>query len=148
MPVNRFILTAVAAFINLLSVATACACDLKVESAWIRELPPTATSLAAYATLTNTGVKAVEITAISTKAAKMAMLHETTVKDGLSQMRMMPSLRIAAGAKVALVPGGKHLMLTGLKGLPKAGDRVTISFTDASGCITEADFSVRSSTSN
>jgi hypothetical protein len=148
MSVNRFTLAAVVTFINLLSVATACACDLKVESGWIRELPPTATSLAAYATLTNAGVKTVQITAISTKAAEMAMLHETTVKDGLSQMRMLSSLSIAAGAKVTLVPGGKHLMLTGLKGLPKAGDHVTISFTDASGCVTEADFSVRSSTSN
>jgi hypothetical protein len=148
MQLNKFILIAVVALAHLLSMATAGACDLKVESGWIRELPPTVTSLAAYATLTNMGVKRVEITAISTKAAEMAMVHETTVKNGLSQMRMLSSLSIAAGAKVTLVPGGKHLMLTGLKGMPKAGDHVTISFTDASGCVTEADFSVRSSTSN
>ena len=148
MTLNRFILSAVVAFTSLLNVATACACDLKVESGWIRESPPTATTLAAYATLRNTGAKAVQITAISTKAAEMAMLHETTVKDGFAQMRMLSSLSIAAGAKVTLAPAGKHLMLTGLKGLPKAGDHMAISFTDASGCVTEGDFSVRSISSD
>ncbi len=148
MRLNKFILIAVLAPAQWLSMATAGACDLKVESGWIREMPPTATSLAAYATLTNMGAKAVEITAISTSAAEMAMLDETTVNNGLSQMRMLSSLTIAAGAKVTLAPGGKHLMLTGLKRMPKAGDHVSIAFTDASGCVTEADFSVRSSTSN
>jgi copper(I)-binding protein len=148
MRLNKLILIVVFGPAHLLGMATAGACDLKVESGWIRELPPMATSLAAYATLTNMGTKKVEITAISTGAAEMAMLHETAIKNGFSQMRMLSSLSIAAGAKVTLAPGGKHLMLTGLKGMPKAGDHVSIAFTDASGCVTEADFSVRSSTSN
>jgi hypothetical protein len=139
-------LIAAAALTHPLSAPVARACDLKVESGWIRELPPTATSLAAYATLKNNGLKKVDITAIKTSAAGMAMVHETTVKDGLSQMRMLSSLSIAAGDMVTLSPGGKHLMLTELKRLPKAGDHVRISFTDASGCVTEADFSVRSGT--
>jgi copper(I)-binding protein len=91
----------------------------------------------------NTGAKTVAITTISTDAATMAMLHETTVKDGIAEMRMLSSLRIAAGATLTLAPGGKHLMLTGLKGLPKVGEHVKIAFTDAAGCVTEGDFGVR-----
>jgi copper(I)-binding protein len=148
MPVSKSSLIIAIASAQLLSAAAAGACDLKVESGWIREAPPTATALAAYATLTNTGAAALTITAFGTSAAQMAMLHETTVKDGVVQMRMLSSLSVAGGLKVTLVPGGKHLMLTGLKGPLKAGDHVTISFTDASGCTTDADFSVRSSASN
>jgi hypothetical protein len=148
LPLNRRIAPTVLAFGSLLAVRSACACDLQVESGWIRAAPPGAGTLAAYATLKNTGVKTVAITTISTDAAAMAMLHETTVKNGLSEMRMLPSLSIAVGATLVLAPGGKHLMLTGLRGLPKVGEHVKIDFTDAAGCVTQGDFSVRPITSN
>jgi copper(I)-binding protein len=144
MPLNRSIAPIAAAFLGLLSVRAACACDLQVESGWIRAAPPGASTLAAYAMLKNTGVNAVAIATITTDAAEMAMLHETTVTNGISEMRMLPSLRIAGGATLTLAPGGKHLMLTGLKGLPKVGEHVKIAFTDESGCVTQGDFGVRS----
>jgi hypothetical protein len=148
MPLNRYSAPIAFAFVGLLSLRAACACDLQVQSGWIRAAPPGAGTLAAYATLKNTGAKTMAITKISTDAAAMAMLHETTVKNGISEMRMLPSVTIAVGATLTLAPGGKHLMLTGLKRLPKVGEHVTIAFTDESGCITEGDFSVRSITSN
>lgn len=131
--------------IGMLSGAgrVAVACDLAVEGGWIRAAPPGAPSIAAYAVLRNTGAKSLEITAIHSDAADMTMLHESTVKDGMAGMRMLSSLKIAAGGKSTLAPGGKHIMLTGPKKLPKAGEHLKIAFTDSTGCVTEGDFTVR-----
>jgi copper(I)-binding protein len=129
--------------VGLLGVTGVTACDLQVEAGWIREAPPAAASLAAYAILKNSGRRPLQITGFRSRVAGMAMLHETTIDGGMARMRMLPSLTIAAGVPVMLAPGGKHLMLTGLTSLPKAGDHVEIAFTDASGCITHADFVVR-----
>ena len=119
------------------------ACDLRVEDGWIREAPPGAPSIAAYGVLKNTGGKAIEITGFSTTAAGMTMLHESVVSGGMAEMHMLSSLRIRAGGKVTLAPGGKHIMLTAAASAPKAGEHVIISFTDASGCVTDGDFAVR-----
>jgi periplasmic copper chaperone A len=129
----------------LLASLTATACDLKVDSAWIRTAPPTATSLAGYAILSNTGSKPLTITQTKAPAVDMAMLHETTIQNGVAQMRMLDSLSIEPGAQVLLAPGGKHIMLMGLKSVPKAGEHVTIIFTDSLGCATSAEFAVQAS---
>jgi copper(I)-binding protein len=121
----------------------AAACDLKVRSAWIREATPGASALAAYGIFENTGAKPLRITKIETAAAAMAMIHETLVENGVAEMRMVSDLDLAAGGKLKLAPGGKHLMLSGLKSLPKVGDQIIIEFTDAAGCVTSAPFKVR-----
>ena len=128
---------------GLLAGNTLVACDLQVEDGWVREAPPGAPSIAAYGILKNQGTKAVEVTGISSRAADMTMLHESTVKDGISQMRMLSSIRIPAGGSLKLAPGGKHIMLTGPRSTPKPGEHLSIVFTDASGCVTTGDFTVR-----
>jgi periplasmic copper chaperone A len=127
----------------LLASLAAGACDLKVESAWIRTAPASATTLAAYAVLRNTGTSLLNITETSAPSMQMAMLHETSIVNGVAQMRMLASLSIPAGANVVLAPGGKHIMLMGMKSVPKQGDHVTIVFTDSLGCATRAEFSVQ-----
>jgi hypothetical protein len=128
---------------GLFGVTDVVACDLQVEAGWIREAPPAATSLAAYTTLKNSSHHPLQITEFNSRVAGMVMLHETTIDGGMARMRMLPSLTLAAGAQAMLTPGGKHLMLTGLTSRPRAGDHVEIAFTDASGCVTHADFVVR-----
>ena len=44
----------------------------------------------------------------------MAMIHETTVKGGISRMRPQGTLIIAPGQTVKFEPGGLHVMLHGL----------------------------------
>ncbi len=128
-----------------LCLASGCAtaCDLRVLSPWIREAPPAMTELAAYAILQNTGATPLTITGFSLPADGMVMLHETRIEGGVSRMRMLEALVIPAGGRVALAPGGKHLMLMNLKASARAGERLSIAFTDASGCRTAADFVVR-----
>jgi copper(I)-binding protein len=139
---HRHGLTLFAAIATFTAATAVSACDLKLESAWIREAPPGATSMAAYGVLVNRGRKWLEITAIHSAVADKAMLHESTVQDGVAQMRMVSSAKIAPGDRLRLAPGGKHLMLTGATRAPKAGEHVAIAFTDASGCVTVGDFTV------
>lgn len=99
------VLTVPLACANLLGFTRVSACDLQVDAGWIREAPPGATSLAAYATLKNTSRHPLQIDGVNAQGAEQAMLHETTVEGDIVRMRMMSSLAIAAGAKVVLAPG-------------------------------------------
>jgi copper(I)-binding protein len=129
---------AVVGIIALLAAgcSSALACDIRVEAAWIREPPPNAATLAGFATLVN-GVSA------ESTAAGMVMLHETMMHGDMAMMRDVPELLVPAGGKVELAPGGKHLMLMRMKVALKAGDHVTITLIDDSGCHIAGDFSVR-----
>jgi hypothetical protein len=118
------------------------ACDLKVDSAWIREAPPTATMLAGYAVLNNTGGKSLTIISIESPAFTSAALHETVVANGIASMQAIEKLTIAASDKAELTPRGKHLMLTKPKQALKKGDAVVVKFKDDKGCITQANFKV------
>jgi len=129
----------------LLTSFAASACDLKVDSAWIRTAPAGASTLAAYAVLSNTGSDTLKITETSAPSMQMAMLHETTLVNGVAQMRNLDALSIPAGGQVLLAPGGKHLMLMGMKAVPRQGDHVTIIFKDSHGCATSAEFRVQAS---
>jgi hypothetical protein len=140
---NQILSTAAILIATVLMSAGAGACDLKVESAWIRSAPPMASTLAAYAVLTNTGSATLKITETSAPSMQMAMLHETTLVNGVAQMRDLDSLSIAPGAQVLLSPGGKHIMLMGMKSVPKPGEHLTIIFTDSKGCATSAEFTVQ-----
>ena len=50
-------------------------------------------------------------------------LHETQLVDGVSRMRAVPELRIAAGRRAVLKPGGLHLMLMEPHAPLKAGQQ-------------------------
>jgi len=135
----------VVGIIVLLAAGASCAvaCDMRVEAAWIREPPPRAATLAGFATLVNSGSKPLRIVGAESSAAGMVMLHETMMHGDMAMMRDVPELLVPAGGKVELAPGGKHLMLMGMKVALKAGDHVTITLIDDSGCRIAGDFTVR-----
>lgn len=82
-----------------------------LEQGWVR-LPPVQMPMAAgYGVIYNRCKQAVTVVAAGSKAFADVTLHETTVADGVSRMREVERLPIAAGAKVELKPGGLHLML-------------------------------------
>jgi len=84
---------------------------VSVHEGWVR-LPPGAMPMAAgYATLRNDCRTAVVVVGAGSKAFGDVSLHETTLVDGVSRMRAVERLPIAAGATVELTPGGLHLML-------------------------------------
>jgi len=66
---------------------------------------------AGYATIRNGCKVAVTVVAADSRAFDDVSLHESTRVDGVSRMRAVERLPIAAGATVELKPGGLHLML-------------------------------------
>jgi copper(I)-binding protein len=96
------------------------------ENAWARK-PPAVDTAAVYLVLKNNSAKAVTLTGATSTMAAHAMIHETSVVDGQSRMRMRDKIVVAPGKSVALAPEGLHLMLTGFKYNVAVGDKVPLT---------------------
>ena len=99
---------------------------LTAHDAWIRATPG-AEVAAAYLTLHNSGTQPVVVSGVRSADAGAAMIHETTMVNGLSTMRAHQPLGIPPGATVRFAPGGLHIMLHALKRPLAAGDEVPLT---------------------
>jgi copper(I)-binding protein len=122
------------------SVTTAC--DLKVESAWIRQAPPNAATLAGYAILKNVGNKSLSVVSIDSSAFAAVELHESITANGVASMRTVDKLVIGAGGQIEFAPNGKHFMLIAPKQALQKGDAVNIKLKDSTGCVSTTSFKV------
>jgi len=106
--------------------------ELRVDNAYLPALPPTAMTMAAYLTITNTGDSDRTITGISAELFSMAHLHKTVMEDGISKMGMMHKLIIKPGQTVSMEPGGLHIMLMRPKkgAVAKGEVPITLTFSD------------------
>ncbi len=102
--------------------------DIVVSDAWGR--PSVGGSPAAlYLTVRNEGTAPDRLVGVSTPAAGMAMLHESTMEGGVSRMRMLEAVELPAGQALVLAPGGIHIMLSRLAAPLKEGDVVPLTLT-------------------
>lgn len=109
--------------------------DLTFEAAWIRAMPPVMKMTAGFGRLHNTGSRTIELTTFASPQFGDVSLHRTELVDGVSRMREVTSLSIAAGQTVELVPGGYHLMLM-MPVVPLAeSGRVTLDMRAADGRV-------------
>jgi periplasmic copper chaperone A len=83
---------------------------LSVQDAWIRAIPGSDVA-GAYLTLHNSGTQPLFVVGVRSPRAQQAMIHETTVVNGQSRMRVRERLRVGPGETVRLAPGGLHIML-------------------------------------
>ena len=116
----------------LVLAAAACAAapsafaqSVKVENAWARATVPGQKTGSVYLELTSAGDAA--LVAAGSPAAARAELHSMTMDGGVMRMRALPRVELPAGRKVALAPGGMHVMLVDLKQPLKVGDRVPVT---------------------
>jgi copper(I)-binding protein len=105
------VLAGAAAFMPSLAIAQSNA--LIVQDAWIRK-PPGVNTAAAYFVLQNTGSLPLKVIGVSSPIADHVMVHETSVVQGQSRMRMRDEVVVAPGKIVTFAPEGLHVMLTGL----------------------------------
>ncbi|HTO73073.1 MAG TPA: copper chaperone PCu(A)C [Gemmatimonadales bacterium] len=84
----------------------------------------------AYFTLKNVGTTDDTLTGISAGSG-IAMLHGSRQDGQVVSMVMLDNLPLPAGASDSLVPGQKHLMLTGLNPVPHPGDTLHLHLTFA-----------------
>lgn len=70
---------------------------------------------AVYFTLVNSSAKPRKVMSIEVAGGGMAMIHDTVDKGGHSSMTMAHDVVVPAGSSMAFAPGGRHVMVTGLK---------------------------------
>lgn len=117
--------------------------DLEIGHPWSRATPAGAKVAGGYFTITNKGGTADRLLSISSDISDRAELHEMAVKDGVMTMRPVAGgLEIPAGGKVALAPGGYHLMFVGLKRQPKQGEKFSATLTFEKAGAVSVDFAV------
>ncbi len=97
---------------------------IDVRDAWARVTVPGQMASAAYFTIANSGGKDV-LLSVSSPSAK-ASLHSTSMDNGVMRMRPLESLEVPAGSRVALKPGGTHVMLMDLKAPLQGGSTITL----------------------
>ncbi len=69
------------------------------------------------------------INSVKTEVAMKAEIHDVKIKDDIVKMVMLESLNIGKKEQVFLQPGGKHVMLFGLKKKLAEGEKFKITFT-------------------
>ncbi|HMB56061.1 MAG TPA: copper chaperone PCu(A)C [Arenimonas sp.] len=118
-------------------------CTPVIEKAWIRSAAPGSMMLAGYGIVNNACPQAITIKAVSSADFASAMMHETLIEGGISKMRHVAALPVAAHASVAFAPSGRHLMLMQPKHPLKEGDKVRLKLSLTDGREIAADFVVR-----
>ena len=88
--------------------------QLVIYDAWARASAGPARTGAAYVAIHNHGGPD-RLIGAATPVAERAELHTHIMEGNVMKMRPAAAIAIAAGARVALRPGGEHLMLKGLK---------------------------------
>lgn len=137
---QRFLL---AAACLLLAASAAASGGPRVAEAWARATPPGAATGAVYFVLTG-GDAGDRLLGASSPVAERAELHMTTMSDGMMRMRALENLRLAPGETVRFEPGGRHVMLIGLKQPLHEGDAVPLTLTFERAGTIEVQVEVRS----
>ena len=137
------------AFLLAVAATPACAkepantCMPVVRDGWIRLVPGGMPMHAGFGRIENTCSTPATITGAKSAAYGSVELHETKLIDGVSRMRAVPSLPIAAKGSAEFKPGGLHMMLMDPASPLEPGDKVTIDFVLQDGRTLRGTFDVR-----
>lgn len=126
---KRLLALALLGLVSLLAKAgpdPALTAQVALHDSWVRALPPTQTSTAAYLTIANNGEVPVKVVAASASVAARVEIHTTREVDGLMRMEQLQDLQVLPGTDVDLAPGGTHLMLLELERMPGVGETVRL----------------------
>jgi periplasmic copper chaperone A len=141
--------TAILASLALLGLsAAALAHDYTLHSLFIdrpyaRATPPGATAGGAYLSIENGGSAPDTLLAARSPAAGMVEIHEMSMDGNVMRMRALPGgITIPAGGKVALAPGGYHIMLMDLKQPLAAGKSIPLTLVFAKAGSIDVDVHV------
>ena len=83
-------------------------------------------SSAAYVSVHNGGA-ADRLIGASSPAAASVSVHDSQNSGGVMRMRPVGALRVAAGGRLAMKPGGMHVMVMGLKAPLRPGTRLPLT---------------------
>ena len=118
------------------------AAPVDIIDPWFRALPGKLPA-GGYFTAQNNSRRDVAITAASSDACGMLMIHQSSNKGGMSSMDMMERVTIPANGQIRLAPGGYHLMCTEPTPKMKIGAKVPVVLSLSDGSAVAVAFSVR-----
>lgn len=105
--------------------------NLTVQSGWIRLTPPTLKDTTVYMTLLNPTAQNLKLIGGASPIAQMVMpmadYKEQKGGQTVQGMRTVEFLSLPAKGRLELAPGGKHLMLMGLKRPLKEGEKIPLT---------------------
>ena len=113
---------------------------ISVEGAWTRPAMVGGTA-AGYLTIVNHGRLTDNLVSASSPLAARVTVHQSRRSGGIVSMIPVAILPIPAAGRIALSPGGYHLMIQGLKRPLALGDRlpVVLTFTHAGSIAANLD---------
>lgn len=117
--------------------------QVTVVNPYVRLVPPSAPTTAAFFVLKNAGDKDVKLVKAENGASKVTELHTHVNDNGVMKMRQVPAVEVKAKGETALQPGGLHVMLIDLKQPLKDGDNVPLTLTFGDGSSKKIDAPVR-----
>jgi copper(I)-binding protein len=96
---------------------------------------------AVYFTVHNDSASDRTIGDVAVKGAQSAMIHQTTMANGMSEMHEMPQTKVPAHGVLTFAPGGFHVMAMDLdETLAKGGTAdVTLSFDNGEKAVFPAE---------
>lgn len=116
--------------------------SLHAENAWVRLLPGTLPA-AGYFTLVNDGDRSATLTAATSPAWGMAMLHRSRGAHGENTMTMVDSVTVPAHGHIAFAPGDYHLMLEHAHAPLVPGGHASITLHFADGTTLPVEFALK-----
>jgi len=124
--------------------APAKTCVPQFRNGWVR-LPPTPSMpmAAGFGEFVNDCAQPMAVVSASSAGFDEVSLHETAQVEGVNRMREVPRLVLPVNGKVALAPGGLHLMLMQPKQVLAEGASVAVTFTLEDGSTLPATLQVR-----
>jgi len=96
---------------------------------WVKMPMPGMQMSAGYVNIENTSSNDIKVIAVRTPFSKMAELHDMVMVNKVMQMRhASDGWVIASGTSLSLAPGGKHVMLMGVKPLESNQSETILEF--------------------
>jgi copper(I)-binding protein len=121
-------------------MANAGAQRITVEDAWIRGIPPAATTTAAFMTIHNAGPDDAVLKSAGCEVAETVQIHTMEQVGEIMKMKEVSELRIPANGQAILAPKGYHIMLISLVRPIEEGETIPVSlnFTDGATVVVDA----------
>jgi len=133
-------------FSAIVMVAALSACapkgEVSASNGWVR-LPAVASQPGAAYFIVNGGATPDTLLAVSSPAALKAELHESMKGEhGMMAMQPLKDVAVPAGARLEFAPGGRHVMLFSIGPAVKAGQKIPLQLSFASGKTVQIDAQV------
>lgn len=123
--------------------AVAAPACVTIDNGWMRLPPGPMPMTAGYARIRNDCRDEVVVVGAGSRAFEEVSLHQTTLVEGVSRMREITRLPVAAGTSVQLQPGGLHLMLMRPEVVLQEGAQLPLRLSLADGSKVDGTLQVR-----